>query len=140
MDGLKYDRPNRPPNVKTSGFSNQQLRNGIFKVTDFCPNGLVPFFLGTPCLPVGTNGNPSRNAFRGSAFKDVDLGLSKDTKVRERLTIQFRADAFNLLPRLGNLWVTGGRAEGITLRSESKRLWGAKLLEKEKRERLTFPL
>jgi hypothetical protein len=100
MDGLQYDRPNRPANVKTSGFSNQQLRNGIFKVTDFCPKGLVPFFLGTPCLPVGTNGNLSRNAFRGPAFKEVDLGLSKDTKVRERLTIQFRADAFNLFNRV----------------------------------------
>jgi hypothetical protein len=100
MDGLQYDRPNRPANVKTSGFSNQQLRNGIFKVTDFCPTGLVPFFLGTPCLPVGTNGNLSRNAFRGPAFKEVDLGLSKDTKVRERLTIQFRADAFNLFNRV----------------------------------------
>jgi TonB dependent receptor len=100
MDGLQYDRPNRPANVKTSGFSNQQLRNGIFKVTDFCPTGLVPFFSGTPCLPVGTNGNLSRNAFRGPAFKEVDLGLSKDTKVRERLTIQFRADAFNLFNRV----------------------------------------
>lgn len=100
MDGLQYDRPNRPANVRTSGFSNQQFRSGVFSVKTFCPNGLVPFFSGTPCVPVGTNGNLSRNAFRGPAFKEVDLGLSKDTKVGERLTLQFRADAFNLFNRV----------------------------------------
>ncbi len=117
MDGLQYDRPNRPANLKMSGFSNQQFESGVFgspsqtisgngtvthspAIDVFCPNGIVAFFNGTPCLPVGTNGNLSRNAFRGPAFKEVDLGLSKDTKVREHLTIQFRADAFNLFNRV----------------------------------------
>jgi len=69
-------------------------------VTTFCPNGLVAFFNGTPCVPVGTDGNLSRNAFRGPAFKSVDLGLFKNTKVWENLNVQFRVEAFNLFNRV----------------------------------------
>jgi outer membrane receptor protein involved in Fe transport len=126
MDDLSYDRPNRPANLKTSGWSNQQFRSGIFgdpsltfygptfesstskAIQVFCPNGLNsiidfgrvnsgPF---AQCVPAGENGNLSRNAFRGPAYKTVDFGISKDTKVFERLTIQFRADAFNLFNRV----------------------------------------
>ncbi len=90
MDGVQTDRPNRPAGLKTSGFNNQQFESGIFTVGTFCPNGLVPFFAGTPCVPVGTDGNLGRNAFRGPSFKDVDLSLFKNTKIRESLNIQFR--------------------------------------------------
>jgi Carboxypeptidase regulatory-like domain/TonB dependent receptor len=115
MDGIQYDRPNRPANLRTSGFSNQQFVSGVFgsptspailnstAVHEFCPGGIVPFFSGTPCLPVGTDGNLSRNAFRGPAFKSVDLGLFKDFQVRERAKVEFRAEAFNLFNRV-NLW------------------------------------
>jgi outer membrane receptor protein involved in Fe transport len=100
MDGVQTDRPNQPAGVRTSGFSNHDLVNGALSLTTFCPNGLVPFFVGTPCLPVGTDGNLGRNAFRGPAFKSVDLGLFKNTKIRENLNIQFRAEAFNLFNRV----------------------------------------
>ena len=59
MDGLPYDRPNRPAGIKTKGFSNQQFVNGLFGNPTlssqpirvfygrtslasqvFCPNGL----------------------------------------------------------------------------------------------------
>jgi hypothetical protein len=100
MDGVQTDRPNRPAGVKTSGFSNQALVSGALALTTFCPNGLVPFFDGTPCVPVGTDGTLARNAFRGPAFKTVDLGLFKNTKIREKLNIQFRAEAFNLFNRV----------------------------------------
>ena len=117
MDGLQYDRPNRPANLTTSGFSNQQFLAGVFgspgrttplnpfaitspAIQVFCPNGIVYFVHGTPCVPVGTNGTLGRNVFRGPAFKDVDLGISKNTVVHERVTIQFRADVFNILNHL----------------------------------------
>lgn len=100
MDGVQTDRPNRPAGVRTSGFSNQDFVNGALSLTTFCPNGLVPFFVGTPCVPVGTDGNLGRNAFRGPSFKSVDLGLFKNTKIRENLNIQFRAEAFNLFNRV----------------------------------------
>ena len=125
LDGLAYDRPNRPTGIKTSGFSNQQLVNGLFGDPTplgtylgfygrtslasqvFCPNGLnsildTLFVDGalTPCLPVGTNGNLSRNAFRGPAYKTVDLSLFKDIKAGDRATVQFQAQAFNLFNRV----------------------------------------
>jgi hypothetical protein len=128
MDGLQYDRPNRPANLKTSGWSTQQFRSGIFgdplrtiygptfesststAIKVFCPNGLnsiLDFATSSTCVPVGTNGNLARNAFRGPAFKEVDLGISKDIKIHERFTVQFRADAFNLFNRV-NLFNPNG--------------------------------
>lgn len=134
MDNLAYDRPNRPSGLKTSGFSNQQFRDGIFGDPTltiygftgesstspasrvFCPNGLnsiLDFLTSATCIPVGTNGNLARNAFRGPAFKTVDLGLSKNFKVRDRMTIQFRADAFNLFNRV-NLFNPNGNLASPT--------------------------
>jgi hypothetical protein len=60
---------------------------------------LVAFYNATPCVPIATDGNLSRNAFRGPGFEDVDLSLFKNTKVNERLNVQFRAEAYNLFNR-----------------------------------------
>ncbi len=99
MDGDQNDRPNRPANIKTNGWSTSQFASGIFQVTDFCPNGLVAFYLGTPCVPVGTNGNLPRNIFRGPKFASVDMAFFKNTQVTERLKVQFRTEIFNTLNR-----------------------------------------
>lgn len=45
----------------------------------------------------GTLGNLGRNVFVGPGFEDVDLALYKNTKITERMNVQFRADAFDLL-------------------------------------------
>ena len=123
MDGDNYARPNVPAGgIQTSGFSNQQFVNGLFgnpalsflpfapdspisqAIDVFCPNGLVSILDYGPtadtCIPLGQDGNMGRNAFRGPAFKDVDLSVVKNTKVYERLTLQFRVDAFNLFNRV----------------------------------------
>jgi hypothetical protein len=44
-----------------------------------------------------TFGNLGRNAFVGPGFVDVDLALAKNTKITERLNMQLRVDAFDLL-------------------------------------------
>lgn len=131
MDGLPYDRPNRPAGIKTAGFSNSQFENGLFgnptltfspsgfsrgsaAIQVFCPDhsaaysglnsildyGPVNSGPGAQCVPVGTDGNLSRNAFRGPSFKDVDLSLVKTTAVTEKVKVEFRADAFNLFNRV----------------------------------------
>jgi len=115
LDDIPYDRPDRPANLSTAGFSNQQFVAGVFgnptqtrtpiqvtspAIQNFCPGGLVAFYNGTPCLPVGTDGNLSRNAFRGPAFKSVDMALFKDFKVSEAVNLEFRAEAFNLFNRV----------------------------------------
>jgi hypothetical protein len=52
----------------------------------------------TNCVP-GTQhfGNLPRNSFNGPAYTDLDLSLAKSTKLGERLTMQLRIDAFNIL-------------------------------------------
>jgi Carboxypeptidase regulatory-like domain/TonB dependent receptor len=126
MDGDYYARPNRPAGMELSGFSNQQFVEGLFgnpaltfygptfesrtssAIETFCPNGLNSILDFGPvssgpdsqCIPVGQDGNMGRNIFRGPAFKDVDLGFFKNTKVGERLNVQFRAEAFNLFNRV----------------------------------------
>jgi hypothetical protein len=41
-------------------------------------------------------GNAGRNILRAPGFDDVDLAVSKLTAVTERISVQFRAEAFNL--------------------------------------------
>jgi hypothetical protein len=47
-------------------------------------------FFGSPFLGVG------RNTERGQPISTVNMAVFKNTKVTERLTIQFQAEAFNL--------------------------------------------
>jgi len=49
--------------------------------------------------PAGTYGNAGRNVLEGPGFATFDLGLFKNTQIGERLRVQFRAEAFNLLNR-----------------------------------------
>jgi hypothetical protein len=47
--------------------------------------------------PPNTFGTVSRNEFRGPDYVDWDFSLFKNIKFTERLTAQFRAEAFNIL-------------------------------------------
>ena len=44
----------------------------------------------------GTIGNLGRNNLYGPGYLDTDFGLLKDTRLTERLTLQFRAELFNI--------------------------------------------
>jgi hypothetical protein len=46
---------------------------------------------------LGTVGNAQRNMFRDLGFKNWDVSVIKETKIKERLTAQFRAEFFNVL-------------------------------------------
>ena len=48
----------------------------------------------------GTFGTTRRNQYYGPGFNDVDFSVFKNTKIFERLTIQFRAEMFNLFNRV----------------------------------------
>jgi hypothetical protein len=41
-------------------------------------------------------GNAGRNIFTGPGFEDIDFSLAKNTLIKERASLQFRAEAFNL--------------------------------------------
>jgi hypothetical protein len=44
----------------------------------------------------GTFGNSGRNIFRDTGFHNLDMSISKNWKFAERLTMQFRAEMFNV--------------------------------------------
>ena len=46
---------------------------------------------------LGTIGNSGRNNFRDLGLKNWDVSILKETKIKERLTAQFRAEFFNVL-------------------------------------------
>ena len=48
----------------------------------------------------GTFGNLRRNQYFGPGYSDVDLSVFKNTKVTEKLTIQLRAELFNVFNRI----------------------------------------
>src|SRR5439155_2832988 len=54
--------------------------------------------------PTGIQGNFGRNVLRGFPVSQVDLSLRRRFKLTERLSIQGRCDAFNILnhPNFGN--------------------------------------
>lgn len=56
----------------------------------------------------GTLGTSGRDNFRGFPFYNWDLSITKEFKFRERLTAQFRAEAFNILNRVNFSNVFGG--------------------------------
>ena len=56
-----------------------------------------PSFANTFQIPTNTLGNMGRNSIIGPSFGDLDLALAKNTKVTERMNLQFRVDAFDLM-------------------------------------------
>ena len=47
-------------------------------------------------IPVGRQGTLGRNALRGFPASQLDLSLARRFQLRERMTLQFRTDFFNL--------------------------------------------
>ncbi len=80
------------PMVCQNAASTIALQNSMFALGCYAQgnSALVP-----PAL--GTFGTMGRNIFRDSGFRNWDLSLTKQTKVLERLTAQFRAEFFNVL-------------------------------------------
>ena len=60
----------------------------------FDPNAFI-----APPSTLGFYGNLGRDAFTGPGLATWDFSVLKSTPVRERLTLQFRAEIFNLLNR-----------------------------------------
>ncbi len=58
------------------------------------------YFVGKSVLippALGTLGTAGRNIFRDLGFRNWDVSVLKETKIKERLTAQFRAEFFNVL-------------------------------------------
>jgi hypothetical protein len=71
-------------------------------------------FLSAPCL--GCVGNLARNTFIGPSYWAVDTSIFKTFRVADRLKMQFRAEAFNVLNHTNfQLGGTIGPASGNNL-------------------------
>jgi hypothetical protein len=88
LDGQKNDRPNALANNFNP--SHDQWANGWGG--QFAPGG---GFFTAPCL--GCVGDLGRNTFVGPAFTSWDTSLFKKIRVTERVGMEFRAEAFNVL-------------------------------------------
>ena len=44
----------------------------------------------------GTVGNLGRNVMKGPGYADTDIGITKNTRINERLSLQFKAELFNI--------------------------------------------
>ena len=84
------------------------------------PNPPIPTTGDSNCLAGSRHfGNLGRNALRAPAFKEVNLSIFKNTLLTERITLQFRAEFFNILnhpnfanPNLPN-FITDPASAGI---------------------------
>ena len=74
------------PNVGTSGLAS------LTSLGCYMSNGSV---IVPPAQ--GTYGNMGRNMLHGQPLREWDLSVSKNWKIKERLTAQFRAEMFNIL-------------------------------------------
>jgi hypothetical protein len=79
--GYGVQRPNRiaDPNAPANRSAGKWFNTGAFAAA-----------------PVFTIGNSSRNPVRGPGLQDADLMLGKTFRVTERVSLEFRAEAFNV--------------------------------------------
>jgi hypothetical protein len=86
LDGNTNDRPNLIANpVLSSSRSRAAVAAEWFNTAAFA----VP--------AAGTDGNAARDVLIGPGNKDVDMGLFRNFKLRERMTLQVRAEGTNML-------------------------------------------
>jgi hypothetical protein len=87
-----FGNPERPDYVTGQPLwaPNHSWPNTSYNINAFQPN---PAYDGTPGQNLGTVG---RNSLRGPAFFQFDLSGMKNFPITEKITMQFRADIFNL--------------------------------------------
>lgn len=83
-DALTCGCTNLTPFASTTGVSPIYLANGSLNPAAFTFAGTDQF------------GNLGRGAVRGPGFTNYDLGLFKDFKVREKVNVELRGEAYNL--------------------------------------------
>jgi len=93
--GNPIDEPNRAPGSLNFKDPRTEVLPGASSTQ--CLNGCNPYFntalFSTEAL--GTVGNSSRRFFGGPGWNNFDLSLTKDVKLTESKSLQFRAEFFN---------------------------------------------
>jgi len=103
-DNNSLDRPNLVPGVPiyqrvafqkvSSEATREYLNPAAFQQVTTTAGCVAPY---TGCPTLGTQGNISRNKFRGIPAYNVDAQVSRIFPIHERLSTTFRLESFNLL-------------------------------------------
>ena len=102
-----HNRPNYVPNA--TGCNGNPVNPNWKHASVSGASGV--YWLNTNCfqLPgVGQYGNMGRDLVVGPNFRELDLSIQKNTKITERITLQFRAEGFNVLNRANFFQPNGG--------------------------------
>jgi len=88
-DGTDNDRPNAPLTpLPSGGYSRSAFLTGFLPISAF------------PHPALGTDGSLGRSTYFGPGFAQVDLSLQKKFVITERVNLQFRLNAYNVLNRV----------------------------------------
>jgi hypothetical protein len=85
-NGFDVERPNYVPNApgcNNNPYANQSV-NAWINLNCFAPS------------EYGTVGNLGRNNLIGPGYAETDIGVTKNTRITERVSLQFRAEIFNI--------------------------------------------
>jgi hypothetical protein len=80
------ERPNYAPNAPgcNNNLYANQSPNQWFNINCFTPS------------TYGSTGNLGRNVIVGPGYAETDIGITKNTRITERVSLQFRAEIFNI--------------------------------------------
>jgi Carboxypeptidase regulatory-like domain/TonB dependent receptor/TonB-dependent Receptor Plug Domain len=84
------------PDLVGNPFAGTSTPYAFLNLSAFQAPCSVPDLVNLSCSGVPHFGSSGRNKFYGPHFRNFDLGLTKDTKLGERVTMQLRIDAFNV--------------------------------------------
>jgi hypothetical protein len=95
-DSYNNDRPNLVPGV--SPFLDPHRPRLVAATAWFNKNAFTPNGPGLPggIGPGGADGNTPRDFLRAPGYRDIDMSLERDFRIREGLGFQLRADSTNV--------------------------------------------
>jgi len=102
LTGINHQRPNLLTDDPYTGDSGPSARY------------LKPLNVGFAPQPLGTVGNLGWNSIVGPTYWGLDLALSREFKIKERQSVQIRADAFNVTNSFVALPPTSGTTNNTT--------------------------
>lgn len=100
LSGAPFNPTSAPNRVYTGTGSNTGRPNVVPGCDLYSGFQTLSAWFNTSCFalqPLGTYGNAGRDTIIGPNLWNLDNSLTKDFKASERVTIQFRAEAFNIM-------------------------------------------
>ena len=99
LSGSPANPTSAPNRVFTGTGSNAGRPNAVAGCNLYSGFQTLNAWFNTACFteqPLGTYGNGGRDTIIGPNLWNLDNSLTKDFRVKEALTVQFRAEAFNI--------------------------------------------